>query len=115
MRVVIKSFKSLKMYSIQREIKIMTDVQGHPNISPLLDVIQKDKKISLIFQRFAVAPTSLLFKRTNDVGNKFFLYQTLYALDYVHSKGIIHADMKPANIITNPKTKMLKIIDWGLS
>ena len=39
MRVVIKSFKSLKMYSIQREIKIMTDVQGHPNISPLLDVI----------------------------------------------------------------------------
>lgn len=23
--------------------------------------------------------------------------------------------MKPANIITNPKTKLLKLIDWGLS
>lgn len=57
-----------------------------------------------------------------DNGNKLFLYQTLkviifimQALDYVHSQGVIHGDIKPANIIANPKTKLFKLIDWGLS
>jgi serine/threonine protein kinase len=28
---------------------------------------------------------------------------------------VIHGDIKPANIITNPNTKLFKLIDWGLS
>ena len=58
--------------------------------------------------------TSDLFVQLTDKGNKFFLYKVLKALDYAHSKGVIHGDIKPLNIIANSDTKMLKIIDWGL-
>lgn len=36
-------------------------------------------------------------------------------MDYVHSKGIMHRDVKPSNIIVIEKTKEIKLIDWGLS
>ena len=46
---------------------------------------------------------------------KFYLYQILQALDYCHSKGIVHRDVKPMNMIVDPETHTLKLIDWGLS
>ncbi len=36
-------------------------------------------------------------------------------LNYIHSQGIMHRDIKPYNVLINPKTKTLKIIDFGLA
>ena len=46
---------------------------------------------------------------------KLYLYQVFLALDYCHSRGIMHRDIKPMNIIVDTNTKQLKVIDWGLS
>lgn len=51
----------------------------------------------------------------NDMEVRFYLYELLKALDFCHSKGIMHRDVKPQNIIVNPKKKILKLIDWGLA
>ncbi|CAD8057621.1 unnamed protein product [Paramecium sonneborni] len=114
-KVVIKTFKSLRWSSIKREIVFMQIVQGHDLISPLVDVIKNNNIVSLVYNRYIVFPTSQLIKTMTDNGNKLFLYQTLKALDYVHSKGVIHGDIKPGNIIANPNKKLFKLIDWGLS
>lgn len=37
------------------------------------------------------------------------------ALEYVHSKGMIHGDMKPDNIMVNTHGHSVKLIDFGLS
>ena len=37
------------------------------------------------------------------------------ALGQIHAANIIHKDINPSNIVLNPKTKEVKIIDFGLS
>jgi casein kinase II subunit alpha len=45
---------------------------------------------------------------------RFYLYQILVGLDYCHSKGIMHRDIKPGNVMIDHEKKKLRIIDWGL-
>jgi serine/threonine protein kinase len=37
------------------------------------------------------------------------------AMNLLHTHGIIHHDIKPANIMVNPKTGDMKLIDFGMS
>ncbi|GMM34707.1 hypothetical protein DASC09_020320 [Saccharomycopsis crataegensis] len=45
---------------------------------------------------------------------KYFTYQILRGLKYVHSSGVIHRDLKPSNILINDRCD-LKICDFGLA
>ncbi|HZZ95924.1 MAG TPA: serine/threonine-protein kinase [Jatrophihabitantaceae bacterium] len=41
--------------------------------------------------------------------------QLSQALSYVHGRGVIHRDVKPANILLRPDTRIVKLTDFGMA
>ncbi|GMM28730.1 casein kinase 2 catalytic subunit [Martiniozyma asiatica (nom. inval.)] len=114
---VIKVLKPVKLKKIYREIKILKNLTGGPNIIKLYDLIQdKNSKIpALIFERVNNVDFRILYPKFTIDDIKFYFTQLLVALDYSHSMGIIHRDVKPQNIMIDPISRKLKLIDWGLA
>lgn len=44
-----------------------------------------------------------------------FVVHSLQALDYCHSQGIMHRDVKPHNVMIDHQQRKLRLIDWGLA
>ncbi|CBK24317.2 Protein kinase [Blastocystis hominis] len=44
---------------------------------------------------------------------KLYTYQMFKGLAYIHSRGICHRDIKPQNVLIDPKTHVIKICDFG--
>ncbi|KAJ2812395.1 glycogen synthase kinase 3 [Coemansia furcata] len=44
---------------------------------------------------------------------KLFMYQLFRSLNYIHSMGICHRDIKPQNLLVNSSTGVLKLCDFG--
>ena len=45
---------------------------------------------------------------------RYFLYQILRGLKYIHSANVLHRDLKPSNLLLNLNCD-LKICDFGLA
>ena len=44
---------------------------------------------------------------------KLYAYQLCRALGYIHARGVCHRDIKPQNLLVDPKTHVLKLCDFG--
>lgn len=73
------------------------------------------KTISLIFEYINNIDHRTLYPTLSDLDVRYYIFEVLKALDYCHSKGIIHRDIKPHNIVIDHEKKKLKLIDWGLA
>lgn len=116
-RCIIKILKPIKKAKIKRELKILQIVSGGPNIVTLYDVVKDPftKTTSLIFEAIDNTNFRQLYPILTDFEVRYYIYQILMALDYCHSQGIMHRDIKPQNLIVDHDRKILKVIDWGLA
>lgn len=114
---VIKVLKPVKMKKIYREVKILQNLTGGPNIIALLDLVKEpqSKIPALIFEEVKNADFRSLYQKFKRKDIQYYFTQLLTALDYSHSMGIIHRDVKPQNIMIDPVAKKLRLIDWGLA
>ncbi|XP_009603597.1 cell division control protein 2 homolog A-like isoform X1 [Nicotiana tomentosiformis] len=100
-----------------REISLLKEMQ-HANIVRLQDVVHSEKRLYLVFEYL-----DLDLKKHMDSCPEFskdlrivktFLYQMLRGIAHCHSCRFLHRDLKPQNLLLNPRTNVLKLADFGL-
>ena len=90
---------------------------SHPHITRVLDVEEKDETLAIIMELLEGEDLDARVKRTGPLSTaevKMLFTQVLNAFDYAHSKGIVHRDVKPANIFID-KNNQVKILDFGIA
>ncbi|KAJ1509313.1 Casein kinase II subunit alpha [Coelomomyces lativittatus] len=114
---IIKVLKPVKQRKVNREIKILQNIAGGDNIVALLDVVRdpQSKIAALIFEYVENIEHKILYASFSDYDVRYYIYELLKALEYCHSKGIIHRDVKPQNVVIDHNKKTLRLIDWGLA
>jgi serine/threonine protein kinase len=103
-----------------REVKILRLLQ-HDNIIDIKTIVKPKslKEFDEIYVVFEMMETDLgsIIKSDQDLTLdhvRFFMYQILRGMKYVHSAGILHRDLKPRNLLVNSNCD-LKICDFGLA
>jgi serine/threonine protein kinase len=109
---------------ILREIASLKHLSGHENIIQLIEIIPPENFESFndvyIVTNFMDTTLKDMLKDKKVSGNmtpdhaKWFLYQILKGLSYMHASGIVHRDIKPSNILID-KNMDLRLCDMGLS
>jgi serine/threonine protein kinase len=76
-----------------------------------------DSTLTMVLEDFEGQSLKLLISQ-RQLGLDEFLHiaiKTTVGLVAIHQANIIHKDINPSNIVYNPQTEQLKIIDFGIS
>ncbi|PWN32601.1 Pkinase-domain-containing protein [Meira miltonrushii] len=116
-KCIIKVLKPVKKKKIKREIKILQNLAGGPNVVALLDVVRdpQSKTPSIITEYVNNTDFKTLYPKFTDFDVRFYIFELLKALDFCHSRGIMHRDVKPHNVMIDHEKRKLRLIDWGLA
>jgi casein kinase II subunit alpha len=116
-KCVIKVLKPVKKKKIRREIKILQNLRSGPNIIQLYDVVRdlQTDTPALIQEYVNNQDFKTLYPTLADFDVRFYIFQLLRALDFCHSNGIMHRDVKPHNVMIDHSKRKLRLIDWGLA
>ena len=118
--VAVKVFKQrsgLDWILLQREVERLMRLDRHPHVVTLLDAgLESDPPYYVIdlleggsLQQFVDPQGFAPVPRVID-----WALEICDALSYVHRKGLIHCDLKPANILIDDE-KRVRVVDFGQS
>jgi len=99
-----------------QEARIAARLQ-HPSVIVVHDVQQEEELIFFVMSLIEGGAVDELCRRPEPIGideTRWILLHACSALAYAHSEGIVHRDVKPANILLNLKGDVV-LTDFGIA
>jgi eukaryotic-like serine/threonine-protein kinase len=87
---------------------------SHPNLVGVYDFSEEGERPYLVMQFVPGENLAALRERGKEVDRDQLARELLEALDHIHSAGILHRDVKPANVIVEPGGTA-RLIDFGIA
>ncbi|KIY50543.1 kinase-like protein, partial [Fistulina hepatica ATCC 64428] len=103
--------------SLKSESEMLKTVGEHPNIVQYLGIEESADYMSIFLEYVPGGTLRTLLTnrgRFDDLYVRYFTKQILTGLAFLHSKGVVHRDLKSDNILIEPDG-VCKISDFGIS
>ncbi|CAG8548143.1 12659_t:CDS:2, partial [Dentiscutata heterogama] len=100
-----------------REISLLKECMKHENIVKLLDIVNQENKLFLVFEFLTMDLKRYIHSSKEGLEhNKIMklMYQLLDGSTFLHKRRIFHRDLKPQNLLID-KEENLKLADFGLA
>ncbi|KAL7436965.1 hypothetical protein ACHAXM_005438 [Skeletonema potamos] len=122
-KMVPKAFQDeIDAKRILREIKLLKHLK-HDNIVGIVDMMPPMTRyvddfhdVYIVSELMETDLYRIIYsKQSLSIDHvKYFVYQILRALKYIHSANVLHRDLKPSNLLVNSNCD-LKVCDFGLA
>lgn len=115
--LVVKVLHPVKRDKIKREVRFLELLKGGVNIVGLRSCIKVplSRQKCIAFEFVSSPDFKDSYPLFTDLQIRYYIYELVRGLDYTHSRGIIHRDIKPLNVLIDPAAHKVRIIDWGLA
>jgi serine/threonine-protein kinase len=124
-KVLPKSLITAKSAELFQQEAEAVAILSHPNIIPVYEVGETDDFLFITMQlvRGNTLAQYMQFAQKNPIPSRRVLplpaslrvmIQMLDALDYAHSQGIVHRDIKPGNIMIEKHSRRPLVTDFGI-
>ncbi|CAG8825846.1 21888_t:CDS:2, partial [Racocetra persica] len=100
-----------------REISLLKECTKHENIVKLLDIVNQENKLFLVFEFLTMDLKRYIHSFNEGLEHKKILklmYQLLDGTTFLHKRRIFHRDLKPQNLLIDQEEN-LKLADFGLA
>nr|CAI5856578.1 unnamed protein product [Callosobruchus analis] len=104
---------------IYMEISILWNL-SHPLVVRMESMVETEEDVFIVLEYVRAGELSKRLSSNSNMSEanvKFLFYQIVLAIQYLHSSGVTHRDVKPGNILMvseDPYT-LIKLTDFGLS
>ena len=100
--------------NFERELRIINKLE-HPNIIKVFDYEELPNKFLILMEYCSMSLQEFINETVYPIYPhiiKKIIFQILQGLNYLHSNGILHRDIKPLNILLS-ENGLIKICDFG--
>ncbi|KAF8819312.1 AGC kinase [Cardiosporidium cionae] len=110
----VQRMKKVADVRMERHCLLKLNSQNHPNIIHMVDTFKDESSVYILYE---LANEGELWNIIKYGGcsyaplARYYIAQLVNAVEYIHSKNIVHRDLKAENLVLN--NGVLKLIDFG--
>lgn len=116
-KVSIKVLHLNKKKKLRRELAVLSYLKDGPNIEAFREPIKSalGGNYCIVTDHYLCDNFDDYFKLFTLGGLQSYMRDLLTTLDFIHSRGVIHRDIKPQNVLYSFKARKMRVIDFGLA